>query len=121
MCRPATTIEVPTASSSIAPQCDSHSVVQSRTRSTEREREHLDFRLQEFDLELPVLDRRRLTDQLVHPWLDDDAAAVGVDVAAVRSPRRAAIDENAKRHALALRLRAHHKMQVAGVKTVDDA
>jgi hypothetical protein len=77
-------------------------------------------RLEELDLEPPSLDRLGLPNELIEPLLRDRAVALLVDVGAMRSTRRSAVQQHAKAHRLAARGRSHHEMQIARVKPIDD-
>src|SRR4051812_28484262 len=91
-----------------------------RASSAESEREDVDARIEEFDFELPLADRSRLTDQLVKTLLFDCTCALGVDIGAVRSAGRFPIDQHAETNRGASRSRAHHDMKVAGMESIQD-
>ena len=67
-------------------------------RSAEGERESLDTGIEKFDLEPSIIDRLRLTDQLIRPLLDSRAVALLVNVESVSSARRLPIERHAKAH-----------------------
>src|SRR3954462_5820707 len=64
-----------------------------RLPSAVREREGLDARIEELDVELPVGDGTALTDQPVEPLLVEGAIALPVDVDAMCGAGRSPIDE----------------------------
>src|SRR4029450_2285035 len=64
--------------------------------SAERKGEGLDARGEELDLELTILDRARLPDELIQALLRCRSIALGVHVAAVSRPRRLSVDEDGK-------------------------
>ena len=63
-----------------------------RCGSPEGEHESLDTRIQELDLELTLVDRLRLSYQLIQPLICGGAVALSVDVETVRNARRFAIE-----------------------------
>ena len=64
--------------------------------SAERERERLHAGIEELDLELPIDDRVRLSDQLIQPLLDHRAVAAFVNVQAVSRTRRPPVNRHAE-------------------------
>ena len=61
-----------------------------RLELAERERERLHASIEELDLEVPIDDRLRLSDQLIQPLFDDRAVAGGIHVETVGGDRAAA-------------------------------
>src|ERR687885_2485571 len=88
--------------------------------SAEGEREGLNARIEELDLEVAVGDGTRLADQLIQPLLGHRAAALGVDVAAVRLARRSPVEPHAKAHGGASRGRSQDEVQIARMKAIRD-
>src|SRR5262249_60585788 len=86
--------------------------------SAERERKRLHARIEKLDLELPISNGLGLADQLIQPLLGRRAVALLINVTSVSSTRRLSIEEHAKAHGRSSRCRAHHQMQIAGVKAV---
>src|SRR5688572_4266503 len=82
----------------------------------ECECEHFRAWREEFDLELPVRDRRVLANKLIHALSVENAAPICIDVDAVRFSWRFAIDRHAKRNLRAARLWTHDEVQVASMK-----
>src|SRR5258706_6721376 len=64
---------------------------QLRCLLAEREREHLDAGIEEFDLEGHVFDRPLLPDQLIHPRFPNLARAIGAGIGAMIAARRGAV------------------------------
>src|SRR6266576_2116970 len=89
--------------------------------SAEREAERLDARIKKLDLELAVLDLRRLPDQLIRSLFGDDALALRVDISA--TPRRLPVNPNtvAHRGPSPSPGRTHHEIDVASVEAIRDA
>ncbi len=90
-------------------------------RSAEDEVENLHARVEKLDLELPILNRLRLPDQLIKPLFAHRAVALIVDVEPMSGARRLSVDEHAEANGVAWRCWSHHEMQVAGVETVCDS
>src|SRR5262245_24367113 len=88
--------------------------------SAEGERKSFHARIEEFDLELPVGDGARLSDQLIQPLLGGRAVASIVDVQPVSAARRLSVDENAESHGSSSRQRPHDQMKIAGVEANRD-
>src|SRR5678816_955654 len=88
--------------------------------SAERERVGLHAGIQELDRERAVLDRLRLTDQLIQTLLVDHADALRIHVDASILRRRAAVDRHAEAHALAVLAWTEHQMQVARMEAECD-
>src|SRR5262249_46094596 len=77
--------------------------------------------VEELDLEGPVRDRAALPDELVEPLPGHGSLAIGVDVGAMAVAGRGAVDGDAEAYRLAVRARSQDKMEVAGMKAIDDA
>src|SRR5215467_4210115 len=92
----------------------------SRARLAERKRKRLDAGIEKLDLERPVFNRSLLADQLIQTIAVDDAVALLVDVHTRIVERRSAVEQYAKTHGLAARLRTKHEMEIARVKAKDD-
>ena len=88
--------------------------------SAEREGERRHAGIEEFDLELSIDDRLRLSDQLIQPLVDNRAVAALVHVAAMSSTRRLPVNRHAETYGDALPRRSHDEVKVAGVKAVHD-
>src|SRR5918992_3156766 len=95
-----------------------YTMVSSPQGSAERERERLDPRVQELDLELPIDDRPGLTDQLVHPLRGNRTIPLLVDVESVRRVRRPAVDAHAKPHRRSSPGWPHHHVQIASPEAI---
>src|SRR4051794_14759681 len=85
-------------------------------RLAEGERERLDTRVEELDLELTVGDWRPLPDQLIQPLRGHAAGALIVDVGAMRSARRLPIDQHPETGRRDARSRSHDEMEITSVK-----
>jgi len=70
-------------------------------RLSECERERFNSGIEKLDLELALVDRSRLPDQLIQALLGHAAMAVVVDVSAMGRAHRLAIDEHAETHGFA--------------------
>src|SRR5205823_5837051 len=89
--------------------------------ANERERERLDTRIEELDLELSIDDRSWLPDQLVQALFDDRAVAALVRIDPVSWPRRVAVDRHTEAQRDSLTRRPHHEVKVARVKAIHHA
>src|SRR5215471_10580904 len=87
---------------------------------SERKDVSLHARIKKLDLERPICDGLRLSDELVEPLLGDRSVALLVDLGAVSVARRASVEENTKAYRCSTRSRAHHKMHIARVEAVGD-
>src|SRR5262249_22610450 len=67
-----------------------------------------------------ILDRRGLSNELVHPRLIESSVSFAIDVSTVGVTWRLAIDQNAKSNARAPRPGAHDQMQVPRVERIGD-
>lgn len=67
-------------------------------RSLERKRKSLRARIEELDLEQSIVDRLRLSYELIQTLFGYCAVALIVNVAAVSSARRLSVDKHAKSH-----------------------
>ncbi|HEX6479240.1 MAG TPA: hypothetical protein VF043_10375, partial [Ktedonobacteraceae bacterium] len=90
-------------------------------RSAERERESLHARIEKLDLELPISNGLRLSDQLIQPLVAHRTVALLVNITALSRARRLSIEEHAKAHGRSPRRWSHDQIQIAGVKAVRDA
>src|SRR5580765_7476532 len=88
-------------------------------KSSERKRERLNPRIEEFDLEGPVLDFTRLPDQLIEAVLGHGAVALSVGVHSVFVARSSAIEPNSEPHRLAAGCRAKDQVEIPGVEAED--
>src|SRR5713226_6437907 len=95
-------------------------VVERRSGSAECEHKRLHARIEKHDLELPISDRLRLSDQLIQPLFGNRAVALVVNVNSVSSAGRLSIDEHAKSYGSSSHGRPHDEMKIAGVKAVRD-
>src|SRR5262245_61397618 len=75
--------------------------------SAECERKSLHTRIEKLNLELPVSDGLRLSDQLIQPLFGNLAGALIVNVNSVSGARRLSVNERAKSHGTASRRRPH--------------
>jgi hypothetical protein len=66
--------------------------------SPECEHEGLDPRIEKLDLELSVLDRLRLPDQLIYPLFGDRAITLVINIDSVSGRRQLSVNEYAKPH-----------------------
>src|SRR5258708_13297194 len=73
-----------------------------RFSSAKCEAEGFSAAIEELDLKTAVLDRSRLTDQLIHPLLHDRAVSVRVDIGSVGPPGTLTLERAAKPHRPAL-------------------
>jgi hypothetical protein len=94
---------------------------QSHRGLSKREAEDFGAAVEELDLEPPLADRSRLTNQLMHPLLHNRATPVGVDISSVGRGAAFTINVNAKPHARALSRRPHHEVHVARVELIRDS
>jgi hypothetical protein len=90
------------------------------SRSAEGERKGLNAGIKKLNFELPIRNRTRLPDQLVHPQLGNCAFTSVVYINSVCAPWRASIDVQTKPRGTPRRCRPHHQMQIAGMKAVGD-
>src|SRR5262245_47873220 len=90
-------------------------------RSAEREGKGFNAGIEELDLEQSLGYGLRLPDQLIQPLFGNRTLALIVDVDAVGSAWRLAINEHAKPDRAARRRRSHDEMQITGVKAVRHA
>src|SRR5262249_32450993 len=86
----------------------------------EREAERGRAGIEDLDLEQPVGDGTGLPDELVEPWLHDNAVPVGVDVETVRVARRGSVETHAELRRTG-RGRHEDQMEIARVEAVRDA
>ena len=84
--------------------------------SAEGESVGLHAGIEEFDFEGAIRDRAVLPDQLIEPLPIDGALAVGIGVGAMVGAGRGAVERHAEPDRFAVRGRAEHKMQIAGMK-----
>src|SRR6266702_7886479 len=91
-----------------------------RLLSAKREAEGFGASVEELDLKPPVADRSRLTDQQIHPRLNNRAVSVRIDVGSVGWPSALTVKENAKPHGRAFFRRSHHEVHIARVELVGD-
>src|SRR5262249_926196 len=89
--------------------------------SAKREYECLSAGIKKLDLESSVLDRLRLSNQLIHSLLVDDAVAVLVHVDSVRLAGWLPIDQHSKSDGSPSRRGSHDEMEIPGVEARDDA
>src|ERR1700733_11983688 len=92
-----------------------------RKFSAERECKSLQARIEKLDLESTVRNRAALANELIETLARDSAAAVGIDVGAVIAAGNAAVDCHPKADRLAVPRRPENEMQVARMKTIDNA
>src|SRR5262245_16749389 len=90
------------------------------TESAEREDERLEARIEKLDLERPIGDGFRLSDQLIQPRLGDGSGSLGVRVGSVRCGRRLPVDPYAKAHGRSSLAWAHGEIHVSRVKAIND-
>src|SRR5215813_14953955 len=90
-------------------------------RLTKREGKRFYSRIDELDLELPVHDGFRLSNQLIHPRLRNSAATLTVHINSVSRAWHVPIDEHAKTCRRSRRQRSHDQMEVAGMEAVGNA
>src|SRR5262245_21365725 len=88
--------------------------------STERERERLHASIEKLDLELPIDDRLRLTDELIQTWFDHRADAAFVDCQTVSWTGRLPVNRHAETNGASLPWRTHDEMKISRVKAIDD-
>src|SRR5262245_30819550 len=88
---------------------------------SERKGERLDAGIEKLNFEQPVVDRSRLPEQLIEPLFCGSAVPLLVHVAAVRVSRRTAIEKHAEAYRRTTGRGTHHQMQVARVKSVNEA
>jgi hypothetical protein len=93
---------------------------QRKRASPEREDKQRCTPIEKLDLELPIRDRRRLANQLIHPRFVERTMAFCVDINAVGCAGRLTIDRHTKSNCVAARGSAHDEMNVPGVKTIRD-
>jgi len=93
----------------------------SRRDSAERERKGAKPCIEKLDFELPIDYGSRLSNQLIHPGLDNDAVAFLVNVHTVSGTRRLSVERDAEPHRLVWRCRSHDEMKITGVKAVCNA
>src|SRR6266851_2557652 len=91
-----------------------------RFSSAKCEAEDFSAAIEELDLKTAVLDRSRLTDQLIHPLLHDRAVSVRVDIGSVGRPGTLTNEQDAKPHHRAFFRRSHHQVHIARVELVSD-
>ena len=77
--------------------------------------------VQKFNLKCPVGNFAVLSHELIKFLASDHAAAVCVDIGPVIFARLLAVDRHAKPNGLAVGTRSENEMQIAGVKSVNDA
>src|SRR5262245_775083 len=90
-------------------------------RLTKREGKRFYSRIDELDLELPVHDGFRLSNQLIHPRLRNSAATLIVYINSVSRAGHVPIDEHPKTCRSSRRRRSHDQMEVAGMEAVGNA
>src|SRR5471030_2112845 len=88
--------------------------------SAECEAEHVHAWIEEFDFERPVIHRTTLTHELIQTRARHRAGPVAGDVRTVPVAGRLAVDRDPEAHGLAVRSRAQHQMEVAGVEAIRD-
>ena len=88
--------------------------------SPERERERFDASIEKLDLELAVVNRPRLPNQLIQPLLGHPAITVVVDISAMCRARRLLIDEHAEAHGRSARCWSQDEVEITRVKSVRD-
>src|SRR5258708_32777434 len=91
-----------------------------RFSSAKCEAEGFSAAVEELDLKTAVPDRSRLTDQLIHPLLQDRAVSVRVDIGSAGRPGTLTIEQDAKPHPRALFRRSPHQVPSARVGLISD-
>src|SRR2546426_4014155 len=89
-------------------------------RSAERERKSFHAGTEKLDLELPIGDGSRLSDQLIQPLFGHCAVALLVNINPVSRAWRLSIDQHTKSYGSPWSGRTHHEMQIAGMKAIRD-
>src|SRR5207244_1272975 len=92
-----------------------------RGASSERKDISLHARIEKLDLEHSIGNRPGLPDELVETLFSGLAVALLVDVGPMSIPRRAPIEQHAETYRRSARGWSHDQMQIARVKSVDDA
>src|SRR5262245_39318040 len=90
-------------------------------RLTKREGKRFYSRISELDLELPVHDGFRLSNQLIHPRLRNSAATLIVHINSVSCAGHVPIDEHVKTCRSSRHRRSDDQMEVAGMEAVGNA
>src|SRR6266516_7852396 len=88
--------------------------------SAEREAERLDAPIQKLDLELAVDDRPLLPDQLIGALFGHNAAALLIDVSAVRRTGRLPVEANDKARGVTAPCRSHDEVDISRMKSIVD-
>src|SRR4051812_29348744 len=88
--------------------------------SAECERESLDARPQELDLELAFPDGSRLPDDLVEALFGHRTVALLVDVVSVRRAWRLSVDPHAECYGCSRFRRTHDEMNISSMEAVGD-
>src|SRR3954454_6087494 len=87
------------------------------TGLAKRKRENLYPRIEKLDLELPIGDEPRLSDQQIQPLFGNHAVPLIVNIDPVRCTRRLAVDQDTKSHGIPRHGRAHDEMKIASMET----
>src|SRR5215210_6470608 len=91
------------------------------TGLAERKGESLHPRAEKLDLELPIGDGSRLSDQQIKPLFSEHAVALLVNIDPVSKAGRLTVDQHAKRHGRPRGGRSHDEVKIASMETKSDA
>src|SRR5262245_19562465 len=89
-------------------------------RSAEREHKSLHAGIEEFDLELTILNRRPLPDHLIQPLFHDPPIPAFVDIVAAIGARRLFVDEYPETNRRPWRRRPHDEVKVPRMEAKRD-